>query len=78
MVLCPCGNAPSYDPEWQMACCFEWHGVIYRGVLAPERWREAEAILLLRPMAARNWDPAIESIGDLVEDNRTHGLMGVC
>lgn len=77
VVLCPCGNAPSYDPEWQMALCFDPHGSMYLNVAPPEGWERAERLLMRRPfMQHRNWVPMRESVEDLAEENRANGIIG--
>lgn len=76
VVCASCGNAPLYDPEWELACCVEC-GATYTGVAPPPAWREIEAALMARPiMATRHWLPS-ESVADLLADNATHGLPTV-
>jgi hypothetical protein len=66
-VVCDaCGNAPAYDPDWQLACCFEC-GAIYQNLPPPTDWDLAEQVLLSRAaMATRNWWP-----GDVTQGNPT-------
>jgi hypothetical protein len=78
-VLCPCGNLVSYDPEWQLGCCFDC-GATYE-VPPPADWQAAETVLMARPrMANRNWFPAgglghpVETVEDLVRENTAHAL----
>lgn len=86
---CPCGNAPSAHPPdgtdaWPepVAVCLEC-GIVYRP-LFPEDWREAEAVLLERPVANRHYFPHAEtaawvgspaqSVASLQAENRARGV----
>jgi hypothetical protein len=73
-VVCPdCGNAPAYDPEWQLACCFEC-GARFEGLAPPADAAQIEALLMARPrVSTRNWMPR-DTIADLVAENRAHGV----
>lgn len=78
-VWCPCQGLASYDPDWQLACCFNC-GAIYR-LAPPEGWARAEALLMGREqMVNRHWLPyggfglPPESLEDLLRDNRARGL----
>ena len=77
VVLCPeCANAPSYDPEWKLACCIEC-GAIFAGLGPPKAWAEAEVVLMQRPaMLNRHWDPETETVGMLLLENASHGIGG--
>lgn len=71
VVVCPCGNAPSASPDWQLACCFEC-GAIYHPTFPVER-EALEALLLARPVTrTRNWAPP-ESVADLTVENAVNG-----
>lgn len=71
-LLCDCGNAPSVEPSWKLACCFEC-GAMYEDVVIPDEWREIEATLLARPlMATRNWLPG-ETVDELLSETSEHG-----
>lgn len=73
VVRCLCGNAPSVDPEWRMALCFEC-GAQYEGLDIPEEHREIAALLLRRPnVSNRHWSPP-ETVADLEAENRAHGV----
>lgn len=55
VVSCDCGNAPSADPDWMLALCFEC-GAVYEQVAFPGNRAEIEAKLLARNPSARHWD----------------------
>lgn len=75
VVVCPdCGNAPLYDPEWQLACCPDC-GAIYEQLVPPSDWQAIEAVLMARPaLYQRNWTPR-ETLADLVAENAAHGVV---
>lgn len=57
VLPCACGNAPSYDPEWQLACCPDC-GAVYEGIAPPVDYLEIEQALMRRPrMINRNYLP---------------------
>lgn len=73
LILCPCGDAPSYDPDWQLAVCLNC-AAVYRDVAPPEGWRDIEAVLMARPeLATRNYEPH-ETVAGLRLENAVHGL----
>jgi hypothetical protein len=64
LLRCVCGNAPSVDPDWELACCCEC-GAIYEHVVMPPHWQDIEAALLLRPSILNHgWSPT-ETVADL-------------
>lgn len=68
-----CADCPSYDPEWQFACCWEC-GAIYEGVKPPAGWTDIERAVMVRPfMHTRNWRPP-ETVDDLQRETLAHGL----
>ena len=72
-VVCvySCGNYPSYDAEWGLACCFTC-GAIYRQA-PPEDWLEIERVLINRPNpASRHMLPG-QTLDELRAENRAHG-----
>jgi hypothetical protein len=74
VVMCGCGNAPSYDPDWMLALCFEC-GAAYQQLAPPAGWRQAEAMLMARPeMKMRHWI-ATESLDELVAETIAHGHL---
>lgn len=65
-----CGNAPSVEPAWRLACCLEC-GAVYRDVVVPDNWEAIELSLLRRPvMATRNWRG--ETIAQLDAETLAH------
>jgi hypothetical protein len=50
VVRCACGNRPSVDPNWRLACCFQC-GAIYEGLEMPPD--EVVRLLTLRVKANR-------------------------
>lgn len=73
LVGCACGNWPHYDPDWQMAVCLEC-AAVYTKVAPPDRWQDAETVLMRRPdYQTRNWLPH-ESVEALVQENAQHGV----
>lgn len=72
VLACPCGNAPSYDPDWQLACCVEC-GAVYT-VAPPPDAAQIEAVLMMRPrMQNRNY-LATETVTELRVENLAHGV----
>jgi len=74
-IMCPCMNAPSADPDWRVACCFEC-GAIYTQLEFPENElrQRAERVLLFRGYEhQRNWNPRIETLNALVIENLQNG-----
>lgn len=72
IVRCTCGNAPSVDPEWGLACCLECFAIFER-VLFPDDRETGERLLMARPeMRNRNWLPH-EGVEDLRLENLRHG-----
>ncbi len=71
-VKCPCGNAPSASPEWDLACCLEC-GAIFRRLAWPPERAQIEALLLARPAHARHWRPG-ETVAFLEAENAEHGV----
>lgn len=72
VVMCGCGNAPSYDPDWRLALCFEC-GASYERVPPPDRSDHGEAVLMARPaMTQRHWLVG-ETLRDLIAENIAHG-----
>lgn len=72
LVPCPCGNFPSYDPEWQLAVCLDC-AAIYKSA-PPCDWREIEACLMRRPNAENRNMEHDETLADLRRENDEHGL----
>lgn len=72
IVLCKCGNAPAYDPEWELACCLDCAAIYH--VAPPERWREIEATLMRRPRAVNRNCEVGEMLADLRAENDAAGL----
>ncbi|MGE3276716.1 MAG: hypothetical protein AB7O67_16515 [Vicinamibacterales bacterium] len=70
-VRCPCGDAPSASPEWDLACCLGC-GAIYRSIAWPENRAAIENLLMVRPRMARHWRPGV-SVSALRDENATHG-----
>jgi hypothetical protein len=68
-----CGNCPSTDPDWAIACCFEC-GAVYVGVIFPDNRIELEAALLVRPMKYRHWAPP-ETVENLQAENLLRGIV---
>lgn len=74
LLRCVCGNAPSVDPEWRLACCLEC-GAVFEQVAVPADYQAIEAVLLLRPaMRNQNWLPT-ETLDDLRAENAAHGVQ---
>jgi len=75
VCLCPhCGNAPSFDPTWRAALCFEC-GARFLDLDPPAGWEQAEAILMRRPaMNSRHWFPWAEPLAALEAENLAHGI----
>jgi|SRR5581483_3580028 len=73
VVCADCDNVPSYDPEWQLACCPEC-GAIYDAVAPPADWLEIERLLMARPdLRTRHWTPD-QSVAQLRAENAAHGV----
>ena len=71
VLMCACGNAPSVDPDWLLAACFEC-GAIYHAFELPAERTTIERLLLERPqMRNRNWR-APETVEDLAAENEEH------
>ena len=72
MTICACGNAPSVDPRWNLACCFEC-GAVYTNLVFPASWELVERVLLSRArMSERNSLPG-ETLSSLSAENEAHG-----
>lgn len=72
LVRCVCGNCPSVDPDWRLACCAEC-GAIYEDLVMPADAEAIEAVLMLRAKPLhRNWRPP-ETVADLVAENLDAG-----
>lgn len=70
-LVCPCGNYPSFEPEWALACCFECMAVIRQQ--PREFWWFAQQVLVRRPkLENRHWLIG-ESVRTLVRENVEHG-----
>jgi hypothetical protein len=74
VVICPCGNAPSFDPEWRVALCFEC-GAQYVGVAVPKEWESIEAALMARPSMTNRHMTLGETAADLIDENRARGVV---
>jgi hypothetical protein len=73
IVACDCGNGPSADRTWQLACCFEC-GAVYEVVVFPDDVAEIERLLLARPkVGTRHWRQT-ETTADLARENAQHGV----
>jgi hypothetical protein len=70
-LICPCGNTPLYDPEWQLACCFSC-GAIYRQA-PPDDWREIEAVMVKRHHIDHRHMLPGQTVEELRQENRDHG-----
>ena len=81
IVCCPfCNGAELGDPAipyFACRCCGnERVAGRFIKVIYPDNWREIENALLYRPRHVdMNWLPH-ESLDDLLEENRAHGLGG--
>ena len=76
--LCECGGAERVDPGERTFYCFGCGNEDARGdlrpVVFPHDYPDIEAALSVRPYPInRNWEPG-ETVGDLLEENREHGL----
>lgn len=73
LVRCPCGDAPSVDPDWAEArCCY--CGRVFRHLQIPAEADAIETVLLRRPHPLRmNWHPA-ETLDDLKQENIAYGV----
>jgi hypothetical protein len=73
LVRCPCGDAPSVDPETRIArCCY--CGRVFRQLVMPADADAIETVLLRRPHVLRmNWHPA-ETLDDLKQENIRYGV----
>jgi len=70
-LVCPCGNYPSYDPTWQLACCYSC-GAIYRQP-PPAEWELVQQVLIQRKKHhQRHWLVG-ETLADLIAENLAHG-----
>lgn len=77
VVLCACGNGPSYDPAWQLALCPEC-GLQYVALAPPEDWQAIEVALMRRPeMSTRNWGHPLQPRQTLAELEAENLLQGV-
>jgi hypothetical protein len=73
IVSCDCGNGPSADPTWTIACCFEC-GAVYEDVSFPADAAEIERLLLARAkVGTRHWRVS-ETAADLARENAQHGV----
>lgn len=72
VVVCGCGNAPSYDPDWRMACCLEC-GAIYLKVDPPADWEEKERVVMARPVMGTRHARPDESLAELIRQNMERG-----
>lgn len=73
VVSCDCGNGPSADPSWRLACCFEC-GAVYERLVFPDEAAEIERLLLARPrIGTRHWSPT-ETAADLARENARQGV----
>lgn len=68
-----CNGGIACWPDHEHACCLDCGSIYPVDFPKANRIEEAEAVLALRPMEARNWDPARESIDDLKAENLRHG-----
>lgn len=78
IVDCPnCGGAEFLWPEGLMMCASCWNGDVdgqWRRVSNPANRNEIDEVLMIRPVpGTRNWNRN-ESIEDLQQENRKHGL----
>jgi hypothetical protein len=75
LTLCPvCNNGVPCDPDWSKTICIDCGTVLI--ITFPEDWQAIERALVERPIANQNWLPG-ESVEQLVEENREHGMGGV-
>lgn len=67
-------QAAMAHPDWRLACCGEC-GAVYDKVQFPMRpvRLEIERLLLFRARENRNWFP-LESVDDIRQENRAHGV----
>ena len=71
VVFCRCGNAPSVDPEWHLALCFEC-GAIHAAIPIRKDWKDVEQVLMHRPLLhQRNCNN--ESLDELIKENIENG-----
>ena len=72
LVACPCGNYPSYDPEWELAVCLDC-AAVYKPK-PPARWIDIEQCLMRRPLIVNRNMEAGETLAVLRRENDEHGL----
>lgn len=74
IVDCECGAGNACDPAWPITFCFGCgaeHDVVF-----PAAHAEIATVLLHRPKTeTRNWFPH-ETVHELREENRRHGIRG--
>ena len=68
LVVCPCGNAPSADPDWGLAICLEC-GSEFRPVFPSDVAGIETALLDRTKSPQRNWNP-----GETAEDIRQQNV----
>lgn len=73
LIRCVCGNAPSVDPSWRLACCIEC-GAVFEGLDVPAEYEAIEAVLLERPVIGTQAMHAGETLEQLKAENRAHGI----
>jgi hypothetical protein len=73
VVDCPkCNGAGLTSRTMKVSCCFDCGGV-FINITFPKQAKKIEDVLLKRTdMASRNW--TTESVNDLLEENKTHGV----
>jgi hypothetical protein len=72
LINCECNGAAVSCRTAKIACCFDC-GRVYKVVKFPRNAGKIESILLVRPMANRNWKKG-ETVKLLVAENIKHGL----
>ena len=70
-LACPCGNYPSYAPEWALAACFSC-GAIYRQA-PPYDWRDVQRVLVNRAKLGERHMLIGQTVEELRAENRAHG-----
>ena len=74
ICVCDCGNAPSADPAWVMALCFECGKEWAPTFPLPTTLDAIEAVLVQRPIQNRNWLPE-QTVEDLQAENDAAGIV---
>lgn len=74
LVRCECGGAEYAFEEGLFFCCScknSTHGHKYRRSVFPKERAKIEALLAVRPLLNRNWEPG-ETVEDLERENEEH------